>query len=635
MDDPTRSRDFVPLSSPEPGPRDLGPLGAVVVRSGTLFRVWAPLAGTVELAIDRPGERPRPMNRQDDGYWEKTVTDAPPGTLYRYRLDGERQLPDPASRLQTQGVHGPSSVWSPPSRNPHPSESMAPFRGHALKDLIFYELHVGTFSGLSTFKGVIRGLDHLADLGVTALELMPLSQFPGERNWGYDGVYPYAIQMSYGGPDGLRDLVRACHERHLSVFLDVVTNHLGPEGNYLSAYGPYFSRTTSTPWGEALNFDASGSDHVRHFFLENMRYLARTFDVDGFRFDAVHAIRDQSAHPFLADMSVIASRIAESRGRPLHLVAESNLNDRRHVMPPDKGGMGFDAQWSDDFHHAVHVTFTGEKDGYYADFSGGKDVARAMAGGFVYQGQYAPSFRHRRGSPSGDLPGQSFIVFAQNHDQVGNRREGDRLSSRLTEAALKCVAALVILSPALPLLFMGEEYGETRPFQFFTSHGDPDLIRAVREGRAREFAAFGWKGDVPDPQDVRTFEASRLGRTLASADFSERESRILAFTRKLIRLRKSLPAFSPPERMDEPFHRVRGPRYGILAHLRGGREKTRWLVLWNLTGHERPLPEPWLERELGWSGSGRVLLDSHEGASPVACRMAPWQVLVQEEGKSL
>jgi len=632
MEDPTRSGDFVPLSSPMPGPRDLGPLGAVVVRSGTLFRVWAPLAGTVELVIDRSGERPRPMEQQEDGYWVKTVSDAPPGTLYRYRLDGERQLPDPASRLQPKGVHGPSSVWAPPFFDPFSAEPASSFRGHALKDLIFYELHVGTFSGLSTFEGVIRGLDHLADLGVTALELMPLSQFPGERNWGYDGVCPFAIQMSYGGPDGLRDLVRACHERHLSVFLDVVTNHLGPEGNYLSAFGPYFSRTTRTPWGEALNFDESGSDHVRHFFLENMRYLARTFDVDGFRFDAVHAIRDQSAHPFLADMSVMASRIAESRGRPLHLVAESNLNDRRHVIPPDKGGMGFDAQWSDDFHHAVHVAFTGEKDGYYADFSGGKDVARAMAGGFVYQGQYAPSFNHRRGSPSEDLPGQSFVVFAQNHDQVGNRREGDRLSSRLTEEALKCVAALVILSPALPLLFMGEEYGETRPFQFFTSHGDPDLIRAVREGRTREFAAFGWKGDVPDPQDVRTFDASRLSRDLSEITLDARETRILDFYQKLIRLRKSRPALAPPDRMDDGSLRIAGPRYGVLALLRTG--ESRVLVLWNLTERERPVPEPWLERELGWKGPGLVALDSREGSSAGSHLLAPYQVVVREEGST-
>ena len=634
MMEPDRHADFVPASARLPGPRDLGPLGATPVKGGTLFRVWAPLAGSVDLMIDRPGERPRPMDHEGQGYYRLSVSDAPSGTLYRFRLDGRTILPDPASRLQPHGVHGPSAVWFPPGEHTKKTEKspgVSPFSGHPVGDLIFYELHPGTYTPEGTFRGTIARLDHLADLGVTAVELMPLSQFPGERNWGYDGTFPYAIALSYGGPDGLLELVRACHARGLSVILDVVCNHLGPEGNYLHAFGPYFSRTTRTPWGEALNFDETMSDHVRHYFLENIRYLARIFDVDGFRFDAVHAIRDQSAHSFLADVSVLAERIACSRGRPLHLVAESNLNDRRHVLPPGREGMGFDAQWSDDFHHALRVTFTGEKEGYYQDFSPGKDLAKALERGFVYQGQFAPSFGHRRGSSSDDLPGSAFVVFAQNHDQVGNRREGDRLSAVLPEEALMCVAALVLLAPALPFLFMGEEYGETRPFLYFTSHGDPDLVRAVREGRKKEFAAFGWTGEVPDPQDPRTFEASRLTTDPALLSPGSREGRILGFYKTLFRLRKSHPAFALPDRMDSERHRVAGPRYGILAQKRQVEKGPRVLVLWNLSARERPVPPVWLRRDLGWEGEGRPILDSREEFSGRPHFLAPYQVRVLEE----
>ena len=639
MKEHDRHHDFLPDPVILPGPRDLGPLGATPVPEGTLFRVWAPLAGSVDLLIDRPGERPRPMSPDVHGYHSLTASDAPPGTLYRFRLDGQATFPDPASRLQPHGVHGPSAVWFPPSGGKMPDDfpRVPSFSGHALEDLIFYELHTGTYTPEGTFSGVLRRLDHLVALGITAIELMPLSQFPGERNWGYDGTFPYALQFSYGGPDGLLELVHACHVRGLSVILDVVYNHLGPEGNYLGAFGPYFSRTTRTPWGDAINFDEAQSDHVRHFFLENLRYLARTFDVDGFRFDAVHAIRDQSAHSFLADMSVLAGRIGKSRGRPLHMVAESNLNDRRHVLSPEREGMGFASQWCDDFHHALRVTFSGERDGYYRDFSGGKDMARALERGFVYQGQFAPSFGHRRGSSGADLPGSAFVVFAQNHDQIGNRREGDRLSLVLPEEALMCVAALVVLAPALPLLFMGEEYGETKPFLYFTSHGDPDLVRAVREGRKREFSSFGWTGEVPDPQDPRTFESSRLVTDPSGLSPGGREGRILRFYKNLIQLRKAHPAFGLPPRMDDGGHKATGPRYGVLAQQRHGNDGTRILVLWNLTDRERPVPPVWLRREFDWKEEGRSLLDSREGSPARPHFLAPYQVRVLEgpEGKGV
>ncbi len=497
------------------------------------------------------------MEVDSEGYHSVLLPAVPTGTPYLFCLDRTVTRPDPASRWQPDGVHSPSRVWLWDGSGEFGTPSAPPkWSGHLLQDLIFYELHVGTFSPRGSFDGVIDRLDHLVDLGITAIELMPLGQCPGERNWGYDGVYPFAVQDSCGGPEGLLRLVRASHARGLSVFLDVVYNHLGPEGNYLSCFGPYFSRTTRTPWGDALNFDEAGSDHVRHYFLENIRYWATVFDIDGFRFDAIHAIRDQSAQPFLTDVAWVAGQIAEQRGRPVHLVAESNLNDRRTVLPPERNGIGFHSQWSDDFHHALHVVLTGERDGYYADFTGPNDLREALESGFVYRGSYAPSFGHRRGSPSNDLPGRSFVVFSQNHDQVGNRFRGDRLSASLTPAQLRLAAGLVILSPCLPLLFMGEEYGEPNPFLYFTSHGDADLIRAVREGRKKEFEGFGWTGETPDPQDPQTFLRSRLSGLPPEGRDPEDRRKLFGFYRTLISLRKTLPALALPERMDDPGNRV-------------------------------------------------------------------------------
>ena len=556
-----RQRDFSRPPGSLEGPRDLGPLGAIPVKDGTLFRVWAPKARSLHLVVEghASGREKHPMEREEAGYFRLVLEGARPGMDYRYLLDGEILRPDPASRLQRSGVHGPSTVWWPPEDPP------APFSGSPLRHLIFYELHVGTFSPTSDFDGILPHLDHLVKTGVTALELMPLSQFPGRRNWGYDGVFPFAVQWSYGGPDALLRLVREAHLRGISVFLDVVYNHLGPEGNYLSDFGPYFSTTTRTPWGNALNFDGPDSDHVRHYFLENLRSLALTFDLDGFRLDAIHAIRDQSPHPFLADLSDLAGNIGVRRGRPLPLIAESNANDRFTVRPVEQGGLGLDSQWSDDFHHALHVAFTGERLGYYRDFSGFDDLKESLAQGFVYRGQYAPSFRCRRGSDSRDLPGEAFVFFAQNHDQTGNRMQGERLAALLPPEALPAVAALVLLSPGLPLLFMGEEYGETRPFLYFTDHGDPDLIEAVRKGRQDEFAAFSWAGEVPDPQDPETFERSRLLLTDPETSLSDFQERLLAFTSRLAEIRKTVSALSPPEAIGGLQNRVFSPSDSVLA----------------------------------------------------------------------
>ncbi len=596
-----REKDFTRPPESQTGPRDLGPLGAIPDDFGTLFRVWAPRARSLDLVVEGPGTPSRQrLEREENGYFRTFLEGALPGTTYRYLIDGETLRPDPASRLQREGVHGPSTVWGRPEAPP------PPFPGHSLQDLLFYELHVGTFSPASTFEGILPYLDHLARAGVTAIELMPVAQFPGSRNWGYDGVFPYAVQWSYGGPDGLFRLVRESHRRGLSVFLDVVFNHLGPEGNYLSAFGPYFSETTRTPWGEALNFDGPESDHVRHFFLENLRTLAILFDLDGFRLDAIHAIRDQSPHPFLADVAHLSKNIASRRGRPLHLVAESNANDRRTVLPIPKGGLGFDAQWSDDFHHALHVHFTGERDGYYQDFSGPEDLVQAVSKGFVYRGQPSASFRCRRGSPSEDLPSRSFVFFAQNHDQTGNRRNGDRLSTLLPHEALPLVAALVILSPGLPLLFMGEEYGETRPFLYFTDHGDPDLVQAVREGRKKEFAAFGWPGEVPDPQSPDTFARSRLTLTDPGASLSPFQQALLDWTAHLAEIRRTAPAMLPPDPIENPENRVFSPGNGLLFFLRGKDCGPRILLLANASQESRTLPAPFFPAD--WQAGPLILL---------------------------
>ncbi|MCL4485255.1 MAG: malto-oligosyltrehalose trehalohydrolase [Nitrospirae bacterium] len=598
-----RKMDFSLSPGSLAGPRDLGPLGADPSGTGTFFRVWAPRASSLHLVREDPEARAEyPMEREEGGYFSLFLEGALPGTTYRYLIDGTTLRPDPASRLQREGVHGPSTVWGAPEASP------VPFAGHALRDLVFYELHVGTFAPSSDFDGILPFLDHLVRTGVTALELMPVSQFPGRRNWGYDGVFPFAVQSSYGGPEGLFRLVREAHLRGLSVFLDVVCNHLGPEGNYLSDFGPYFSRTTRTPWGEALNFDGPESDHVRHFFLENLRTLSLLFDLDGFRFDAIHAIRDQSPHPFLADVARLAANIAARRGRPLHLVAESNANDRRTVLPVEDGGLGFDSQWSDDFHHALHVAFTGERTGYYEDFSGTGDLVQALAKGFVYRGQHAPAFRCRRGSASEDLPGKSFVFFAQNHDQTGNRMQGERLAALLPPEALPAIAALVLLSPGLPLLFMGEEYGETRPFLYFTDHGDPDLISAVRKGRKEEFAAFSWSGEVPDPQDPLTFERSRLVLSDTGVTLSPFQKDLLRWTARLAGIRKSFPALSPPDPIGGPRNRVFSPADGVMVSLRSD-ASSRILILVNLTDTSRALPASRLFQE-GEEESREVLLDS-------------------------
>ncbi len=519
-------------------------LGATPLPDGRCrFLVWAPNARKVEvrLVTERDGDRDRlvALEPTGRGYFAGVVDDVLPGALYLYRLDEDVDRPDPASRKQPRGVHGPSEVV-----DPRFAWSDHGWVGPPLQDYIVYELHVGTFTGEGTFEAAIRHLPELVDLGVTAIELMPIAQFPGDRNWGYDGTHPFAAQSSYGGLPGLQRLVDACHRAGLAVVLDLVYNHIGPEGNYLSQFGPYFTERYQTPWGQAVNFDGEQSDAVRRFFIDNALFWVTEAHVDALRLDAVHAIMDQSAHSFLEELTSAVHAQAERLGRRVQVIAESNLNDPRLVRPRELGGVGMDAQWNDDFHHALHALLTGESDGYYADYGALQQMAKAYREGFVYTGEYSKFRERRHGRSARDLAAQRFVVFAQNHDQIGNRMRGDRLTQLVSFAALKVAAGAVLLSPFVPLIFMGEEYGETAPFPYFVSHSDPHLVEAVRQGRRREFEAFTWNAQgPPDPQDPRTFESARLDHRLSAEG---RHRALLEYHKALIRLRTDCEALRLP-----------------------------------------------------------------------------------------
>ena len=508
------------------------PLGARVAGGRTEFRVWAPYRERVELHIVAPQEQRIAMTRNADGYHE-AAADCGDGTRYFFNVDGTDR-PDPASRLQPEGVHGPSEVveddfvWTDRG-----------WRGVALDDYVVYELHVGTFTAEGTFEAIIPHLDALRDLGITVIELMPVAQFPGTRNWGYDGTYIGAAQSSYGGPRGLKRLVDACHARGLALALDVVYNHLGPEGNYLWDYGPYFTDRYKTPWGLALNFDGAQSDHVRWFFIHNALQWIDEFHVDALRVDAVHAIVDPSAEPFLQDLTTAVRKRGEELGRRVYTIAESNLNDPRVITPREQSGLGFDSQWSDDFHHSLHTILTGEQDGYYHGYGRLGDLAQVLTTGYLYTGQHSPYYGRKYGAHPRTSDGRKFVVSAQNHDQVGNRMHGERLSALVPWDQLKVIAAAVILSPFIPMLFMGEEYGEKAPFQYFTSHSDSDLIEAVRRGRIEEFDDFDWEGEPPDPHDEATFQRSKLRWESLRR---EEHQMILSLYRELLRLRRETPA---------------------------------------------------------------------------------------------
>ena len=515
-------------------------LGARMLDSEQVhFRVWAPRASHVAVRVNGQARAPISMEPGDLGYYETTIRGLMPGARYTYILNAEKERPDPASRFQPDGVHKPSAVVDPAGF----AWTDQAWRGHPQEELIIYELHAGTFSAAGTFEGIIPSLDYLRDdVGVTAVELMPVAQFPGTRNWGYDGAYLYAPQASYGGPDGLKALVNACHAKGLAVVLDVVYNHLGPEGNYLGDFGPYFTDRHRTPWGSAINYDGPDSDEVRHFIISNALYWIVEYHIDALRLDAIHGIFDFSAYHILQELNDRVHAQADRIGRSVSIIAESDLNDVRVIAPVGQGGFGLDGQWNDDFHHALHAVVTGERTGYYADFGRVEHLATAIRDGYVLAGTRSVYRRRRHGNSSRGRPPSQFVVFAQNHDQIGNRAIGDRLSTVVPDA-LNAIAATVLLVPYIPLLFMGEEYGETAPFQYFTSHGDADLAEAVRQGRRREFAHFGWKKDIiPDPQDPSTFERSRVH---PGSQVDPERRAILHWTKSLLALRKAVPALGP------------------------------------------------------------------------------------------
>jgi maltooligosyltrehalose trehalohydrolase len=501
----------------------------------TAFRVWAPSARAVRVEVVGQQVRLAPHPR---GWWAEDVPQAGHGDDYGFLLDDdETPVKDPRSRWQPGGAHGLSRIYD---HGCFPWTD-AGWRGVPLPGAVLYELHVGTFTPAGTLDSAIDRLDHLVALGIDAVELLPVNGYSGSHGWGYDGVDLYAVHEAYGGPDALKRFVDAAHARGLGVVLDVVYNHFGPSGNVLPRFGPYLTDSYTTPWGPAVNLDGPGSDEVRAFLVGNALQWLRDFHCDGLRLDAVHALVDGSAYPFLEELAEAVDELAAQTGRPLWAVAESDRNDPRLVRPREAGGAGLAGMWADDLHHAVHAVLTGERGGYYGDYGSYADVARAWTRGYVYAGRWSDYRKRSVGRPLPlETPGWRLVVALQNHDQVGNRAVGDRLSALVSAGLLRVGAAIVLLSPMTPLLFMGEEWGARTPWCYFTSHPEEDLATAVRAGRREEFAAFGWDPrSIPDPQDPATFAASILDWREPD---TEEGAGLLRWYRELLRLRRTVPA---------------------------------------------------------------------------------------------
>jgi maltooligosyltrehalose trehalohydrolase len=603
--------------------------GASLTGAGVTFSVWAPAARSVAVVVatgDAAGEYPLEPSDAERGVYGIDVPGVKAGDRYGFRIDGGDPTPDPLSRSQPDGVHELSEVVDPAAFEWRDGAWI----GVGLPDMVIYELHVGTFTPEGTFDAAAERLPELLALGITAVELMPVAEFPGERNWGYDGVHLYAPHHAYGGPAGLKRFVNAAHTLGIGVVLDVVYNHVGPEGNYLDRFGPYFTDTYRTPWGRAVNYDGPGSDGVRRWAHDNALYWITEYHIDALRLDAVHGIFDFGALQFLEELSDEVHELGRRIGRKIQLMAESDLNDPRVIRPPDQGGYGIDAQWADDIHHTIHATLTGERTGYYADFHGIATIADIYREPFFYARRYSPHRGRTHGRSSAGVPRQRFIVCAQNHDQVGNRPYGERIAALVTPERARLAAALVLLSPYVPLLFMGEEYGETAPFQYFVHHSDPELVEAVRDGRKKEFAAIGKAERQIDPQDEATFLRSRLNWSSRNTGSGQR---LLSLYTDLLQLRREEPAMRPG---------------ASVAHVQGGADwctvyramplqgdmfdtvraqRTLWYAF-NLCGHVQDVPVP-AEASQGWrlrlgtdaegyGGSGMLVHDI-----PPAPREAP------------
>lgn len=500
------------------------------------FSVWAPRAKSVDVVI---GNRRHALAADGSEYWQGEV-DLPLEQGYRYSVDGGPAFPDPRSRWQRDGVHGDSF------QSGLTAEPDTGFRAAPLCNALLYELHVGTFTAEGTYRAAQAKLPYLQELGITHVELLPVATFPGRHGWGYDGVDLFAPLPAYGTPVELAQFVRACHAHGIAALLDVVYNHLGPDGNYLGQFGPYFTDHFKTNWGAAINYDGPYSDGVRRFVIDNALMWLRDYGFDGLRLDAVHAIFSFDAQPLLEELALEVKRLGQTLGRQLVLIAESDLNDPKLVLPHRRGGYGLDAHWQDDFHHALHRYFTAETQGYYLDFRGLADVAQALREGYVYQGQHSAHRQRRHGKPPHGVRPDQIVVSAQNHDQIGNRAHGERLSMLLPLPKLKAIAALTLLSPFVPMLFQGEEWGARTPFLYFTDHQDAELGRLVAEGRAREFQSFQWRGEIPNPQDERTFLSSKLDWAELSMPM---HADLLEWHRQLIRLRR---AAAPCARRGKP-----------------------------------------------------------------------------------
>lgn len=511
-------------------------VGANFEGNSCRFAVWAPYHKQVKLFLDAKNEL-LDMQPAGDGYFTLQTTRAKPNDTYLYRLDSAKTKPDPASHYQPKGVFGASAVidhanyvWSDNA-----------WGGLDLEDLVFYEVHVGAFTLEGAFKSMLPRIKELADFGFNALELMPIVQFSGKRNWGYDGVFPFAVQNTYGEPDDLKALVDECHRRGMALFLDLVYNHVGPEGNCLNDYGPYFPADRLGRWGPKVNLDGDGSLGVRNYFLENTRHWFSLYHIDGIRLDAVFTMHDKSPKHFLAELAEQASFLSEASGRKFHLISESGYHIPEVLASPDLGGYGFNGEWLDDYQHAVFAAITGERRGYYSNYGSMNEVVEALNKGYINVGDELGFKRKVHGKSYGEVPANQLVVFSQNHDQVGNRLLGDRLISIAGLEAAKLAAAMVLLSPYVPLLFMGEEYGETSPFLFFTDFEDKKLIAGVRKGRKSELAAFHWAGKVADPQSLDTYQKSKVNWQLRQ---SEEGKKTLGYFHALLDLRKN-PLFHP------------------------------------------------------------------------------------------
>ena len=507
-------------------------IGPFLLKNGEYeFKIWAPKAKELALKIISPVEKITNLEKDESDYWTARIKDILPGTRYLYRINNSEEKPDPASHYQPDGVHAASEVvnhslfyWTDTN-----------WKGLELKDYIIYEIHTGTFTKEGTFESIIPKLEYLKELGVTAIELMPVAQFPGNRNWGYDGVYHYAPQNSYGGPEGLKKLINSCHNLKIAVILDVVYNHFGPEGNYTGKFASYFNPLYHSPWGDAINFDGPYSEPVRNYFIENALYWFSNFHIDALRLDAIDRIYDMSAEHLLLELAEKTKQLSNELGRKFYLIAESDLNDNKIIRPVSEYGYGIDAQWSDDFHHSIHSLLTGEEQGYYQDFGSAKDLINSINNTFVYTGQYSNYRKRRHGNSAMEMKPDQFVINIQNHDQVGNRAFGKRLSQLISFEETKLAAATLLISPYIPLIFMGQEYNEENPFLYFVSFNDQHLIEAIRKGRHEEFLSFNWKKEVPDPQSEHTFINSKLNWELVNEG---QHNVLLNFYKYLIKIRK-------------------------------------------------------------------------------------------------